>query len=312
MEGHFNVSDAVAAGVTRKRLRSRDLSRPFHGVRSRVLEAPPDDDPFGLQRRWRVARARQYLPRIHPAHFFSHETAAAIYGAPLPLVLTEQGDVACGIDLELHVTVLGDGAMPRSRGIVHHRTQPKMATVREKLGMPVSSPATTWASLGTLPLADLIALGDYFCRVWRPGAGRRNVGRDPLATIDQLRAAASAGRRRGAANLREALPFIREDSWSARESIVRFVLVSAGLPEPELNVDVFDASGIFLGCVDMLYREQKVVVEYLGMLHGASWARDVERLAGLRAAGWTVLEVTSPLLAHPAELVRRVRRSLGL
>ncbi|QDZ16386.1 DUF559 domain-containing protein [Humibacter ginsenosidimutans] len=92
---------------------------------------------------------------------------------------------------------------------------------------------------------------------------------------------------------------------------MRFELVCAGLPEPELNVDVFDAAGRFLGCVDMLYREERVVIEYLGMLHGASWARDVERLAALRAAGWTVIEVTAPLLSDTVELVRRVRVALG-
>ena len=39
--------------------------------------------------------------------------------------------------------------------------------------------------------------------------------------------------------------------------------------------------------------------------------RDVERIASLRAAGWTVVEVTAPLLANPRELVRRVRHALG-
>lgn len=309
----FSVAQAVRAGASLRRLRGSDLSRPFYGVRSLIQDDPQEEelDPYALQRRARLARARQYLPLMRPRHFFSHQTAASAYGAPLPLVFTEFGDPADGCDLDLHVSVLGSGPVPRTQGIVRHRAQPKMATIREVDGLPVSSPATTWASLGTLGLRDLIALGDYFCRVWRPGIGRPDVGKAPLTTLDQLRAAAAAGRRSGAANLREALTFIRLDSWSPRESAVRFELVRAGLPEPELNADVFDASGRFLGCVDMVYREKKVAIEYLGMLHGASWARDVERLAALRAAGWEVIEVTAPLLAKPAELVDRVRRALA-
>ncbi|MGG1910294.1 hypothetical protein AB1285_25935 [Microbacterium sp. NRRL B-14842] len=51
----------------------------------------------------------------------------------------------------------------------------------------MTSPAATWVSLGTLPLADLVALGDYFCRRWRPGVGRPDVAWQPWATIDELR-----------------------------------------------------------------------------------------------------------------------------
>jgi very-short-patch-repair endonuclease len=46
------------------------------------------------------------------------------------------------------------------------------------------------------------------------------------------------------------------------------------------------------------------------MLHGKTWAEDVERIARLRAAGWNVLEVAAPLLRRPDELVRRVAAAL--
>ncbi|NNC13020.1 hypothetical protein HII28_14185 [Planctomonas sp. JC2975] len=310
----FSAGQAMAAGVSRKRIRSEDLARPFYGARSlaswQQSAAAQPTDPFERQRMHRVTRARQYAPLLRPTHFFSHETAAALYGAPLPLLFDDAGVVEELDQLDLHVSVLGRGAIPRTSGIVHHRAQPSMTVVRQVKGMPVSSAASTWASLGMLPLSDLIALGDYFARRWRAGVGRRSAGRPPLASIDQLRRALDAGRRIGAPNLREALAHIREDSWSPRESALRYLLVQGGLPEPELNVDLFDSKGAFPGCVDMLYREQHVIVEYLGMLHGASWARDVERLAALRAAGWVVIEVTAPLLAHPVELVRRVRAAL--
>lgn len=309
----FPIWLARLNGVSRGRLRGSDLESPFYGVRMRgdaVAHVGEIENPYERQRELRVARARQYAPRLHSGHFFSHETAASIWGAPLPLAFTPAGEIAGAADLELHVSALGHVPFPRTSGIRGHRTLQRLTELRDHDGLRVSSPAATWASLGALPLFDLIALGDYFCRRWRPGYGRPSVDREPLASIDDLRDMVEAGRRHGVARLREALGAIREDSWSPRESQVRCILMAAGLPEPELNVDIFDAHGSFLGCVDMVYPVQRVAIEYLGMLHGEQWAQDVERLAALRSAGWTVIEVTSPLLKRPDELVARVRAAL--
>ncbi|GAB3595983.1 hypothetical protein GCM10027408_03600 [Microbacterium tumbae] len=301
-------------GVGRMRLRGRDLSRPFHGLRQRAQAdpIPTSDDPYEQQRLSRVARAREYAPILHTGHVFSHETAASIWGAPLPLAFTPEGAIADASQLDLHVCAIGHIPFPRAAGVLGHRTLLSMTATTEHDGLRVTSPAATWVSLGALPLTDLIVLGDFFCRRWRSGYGRRDIGRPPLTTVDELRALLETGRRRGAARLRTALSAIREDSWSPRETAVRLVLVSAGLPEPELNVDVFDDHGRFLGCVDMAYPDRRVIVEYHGMLHGERWAADVERIAALRAAGWTVIEVTAPLLRRPDELVARVSAALGL
>lgn len=229
----------------------------------------------------------------------------------MPLEFTPDGDIAAASDLELHVSAFGHIPFPRATGVKGHRTLLRLTSVTEHEGLRVSSPAATWASLGVLPLFDLVALGDFFCRRWRSGRGRPHAGRAPLATIEELQGMVDAGRRRGADRLRAALDLIREDAWSPRESYVRCLLVAAGLPEPELNIDVFDERGRFLGCVDLAYPHERVAIEYLGMLHGERWAQDVERLAALRAAGWNTIEVTSPLLKRPEELIARVRAALG-
>ncbi len=212
----------------------------------------------------------------------------------------------------MHVSVFGSAPLPRVAGVTAHRARTATTSLRELDGLPLASPASTWASLGTLPLHDLVALGDYFCRVWRPGVGRRKVDRAPLATIAQLRAAVAAGRRVGNPRLRQALDLIREDSWSPRETHVRLLLTGSGLPEPALNLDVFDDRGRFLACLDLAYPDQKVAIEYHGILHADSYARDVERMAALRAAGWTVIEVTAELLASPGTIIARVRAALSL
>ena len=66
--GAFRVSSALAAGVTRGQLRSRQLVSPFYGARA---SSTPEDT---------VARCRAYLPLLRPGSVFSHVTAAILWG----------------------------------------------------------------------------------------------------------------------------------------------------------------------------------------------------------------------------------------
>lgn len=310
----FSVALARRHGIGHGRLRGSDLRAPFPGVRTRRETLDPESitDPYERQRQLRIARAADYAPRMHSGHFFSHQTAAAIWGAPLPLVLDVRGEPAGAAELGLHVCALGHVPLPRTAGIERHRSRSSMTAVCDHDGFRVATPAATWVSLaGDLRSVDLLAVGDYFCREWKPGVGRPAADRPPLATIEQLREVLNAGRRQGIAKLRTVIELIRVDSWSPRESHLRWLIVTSGLPEPELNQDVFDEQGRFLGCVDLAYPAQKVAIEYHGLQHSAQWSRDVERAAALRAAGWTVIEVTAALLKDAPTLLRRIRAALG-
>lgn len=308
----FAVREALDAGIDAGRLRRRDLDTPFRGVRSRAGDIPrlPDLDPYERQQAERRIRARTYGPRLREGQFLSHESAVAVWGGPMPLALLD-GDPVDGRTLPVHVSTLGEAPLVRAAGVQAHRHRSGTARLLRPGGLTVASPETTFAGLGGWAVVDLVALGDYFCRVWRVGHGRRDAGRRPYSTVDLLRGAVDDGRHRGAGRLRAALDLVREDSWSARESVLRCRIVWAGLPEPELNVDIFDDLGRFLACVDLAYPAQKVAIEYQSVLHAQRYAEDVERLAALRAAGWTVVEVTSALLARPDELVRRIRGALA-
>src|SRR5690606_36956318 len=136
-------------------------------------------------------------------------------------------------------------------------------TVRIR-GIIVPSPATAWAQLGAWSVSDPDALGDYLCRMWRPGPGRRTVRRRPLTTIPIPHETIAAGRWAGSRNRRDAVTLVREDSWSPRESKLRLRMHFAGLPEPALNHDVYDQHGRFLGCVDLSYPERRIAIEYQG------------------------------------------------
>lgn len=137
----FRVADALAAGVGRGRLRGRDLERPFHGIRSLPAAPPaPGLSPYERRRAEVVSRARAYQPRLRDDQFLSHQTAAVLWGAPVPLA-----------DASIHVCVLGRGNLPDRAGVVGHRVRERMATLHEHDGLPLSSPATTRAMLGALP-----------------------------------------------------------------------------------------------------------------------------------------------------------------
>lgn len=310
----FSVQEARGHDVSAGRLVRSDLDAPFSGIRTKrgsvVSGEHEERTDFERQTIERCVQARRYVPRLREDQFLSHETAVALLGGPLPLV-TVEGVAVDGNTLPVHVSTLGDGPLVRAAGVRAHRADPRTTRRLKVEGFMIADPSTTWAQLGDWNVPDLVALGDYFCRVWRRGYGRPNAGKKPLATVTELRSRIEGVRRRGIRRLREAVELIREDSWSPRESKLRCLLVRAGLPEPVLNQDVYDDRGRFIGCVDLAYPDQKVAIEYHGLMHASTYAADVERIAALRAAGWTVIEVTHALFARPTELLARIRRAIS-
>jgi very-short-patch-repair endonuclease len=70
-------------------------------------------------------------------------------------------------------------------------------------------------------------------------------------------------------------------------------MIRSGLPEPELNPRLYRA-GRFLARADLVYRAQRVIVEYDGEKHRTDdrqYDRDLVRLDALRDAGWTIVQV---------------------
>ena len=190
-----------------------------------------------------------------------------------------------------------------------------MTSVQIQSGLRVVSPATLWAQLGDELTADeLIAVGDALVHEPRSRGGRRSRGGVGHTTIARLEAALYAGRRVGAAKLREALPQIRVGSASQPETDLRLALVRGGLPEPTLDFDVVGLRGEPIGYTEIAYPDHRVLVEYEGDHHRidrAQWHRDIEKHAHAAAAGWTVLRITSQhLYPGPEAAVRQVRDAL--
>lgn len=284
------------AGLTATRMRGGDLLRPYPGARS-----PAASPPTTLR-----DLCAAYLVRSPDGQFFSHVTAARLWRIPLPLRLEA--------DRALDVGVVKPLPLPRLQGVRGHRLTGTGLTLVRRYGFPVADAASTWCQLGTvLGHDDLVAAGDHLVRCPRkPERGERR----PYVRLDHLRSVALSRRGPGGRALREAAAAVREGADSRRETLLRLLLVRAGLPEPELNQEIFDDDGGSLGFADMLYRAQRVVVEYDGDQHRTDYdqfEKDAIRLDDFRhRAHHDVIQVRKKgLSAYPQTTVARVREALA-
>ena len=316
----FTVGAAERAGVSRGRLQARDLEAPFRGVRVRVAPRPTasaieadDVSPRAREgRRLRaeiLARVAAYAPIMPAGAFFSHATAAVLWDLPLPLRVLR--DTAREIDVAVHDARRG----MKAAGVRGHQLRASMTPVRDRRGIRLTSPATTWALLGSLLGVDeLVEVGDAIVHIPRARGMRRGVAEDALATPGQLGLALAAGRRIGADRLREALPLVRVGSASPGETRLRLALVRAGLPEPDLDVDVFAEDGTAIGFTELAYVRHRVLIEYEGDHHRTDrtqWDRDIDKHAACVDAGWDLVRITARhLLDRGGVAAARVRAAL--
>lgn len=272
----FTYRDALARGVSPARLRHRSLITPMRGLRL-------TDDEVALP-----DRAAAFAKLLPSGSAFSHNTAGALLRLPVP------------DDGRLHVTV-PDGIRMRRRGVVEH-----FGMQRRDLGyigdVPATSPSQTWLDLApALSLEQLVILGDAITQDF-PEHGPR------------LRAVMNASPgARGVRRAREALELVRGGMRSPQETLWRLRFRAAGFAEPELNGDVHDASGKWLGMADFVWRDEHVIVEYDGDYHFTVDQRrhDQARRRAMRDAGWPVIEINGADNHDPAPAMRTIGRALG-
>lgn len=290
--GPFVVRAGRDLGLSDKRMRGSDLASPFRGVRTAIAE---DLDLLAL--------CRAYTAVMREGDLFTHSTAARLWGCPLPQRWAQQDSV--------HVSTRAPTRAPTGRRVIGHSITLRDGFVVEQLGLPVADPATVFLQLATtLRLEDLVAVGDHLVHVPRyPSAGDPR----PWVELDELRARAERAEGRGCRRARQAAALVRVGAESRPESLVRVALVQGGLPEPELNPDVLDRHGRFIGRADMLYRAARVIVEYDGEQHrtdDAQYDRDAARLEAFQAEGHLVVRARKGDLARLGPLVARVRAAL--
>jgi len=296
----FSIGQAQQAGVGPERLRSADLVRPHAGVR--VTRSGASSDSLGAGGAdATMHRCAEYVPVLGPHHFFSHLTAARLWGCPL----------RAEPDEPLHVSATQNARAPRRRGVVGHHADPASEIVM-RAGFPTSDPVSTWLAIASVvSLDELVVAADHL--VLDPyQLDPRDIR--PHTSIEALGAAVRKFHGRGAARAASACDLVRQGAESRPETLLRLLLQRAGLPEPQPNREVRDDMGRWLGRADLVYANFRTVVEYDGDQHRsnrAQYEKDIIRWERFIAADWRVVKVRAGgLFTTPEATVQRVRSAL--
>lgn len=299
----FRTADARDYGIGRGRLRGVDLVTPHHGIH--VAAAAASDDGM-------MARCERLIPALGPNHWFSHRTAARIWGIPLqPAYSSLEG---------IHVLSVSTRIALRHSGVIGWVTADDAVQRGMFDLLPVVAPAEVWCELaqrGAIVSGELVehewlvAAADYLLTGKRAPDGTRGA---PLCTIEELSAAiARRGRGRGTARLRRALTDARFPVDSPYETRARLGLVAQGLPEPVVQVRVDTAAGP--RHADLGYPEHKLLIEYQGEEHRVSrkrWLSDLTRVQLFQDAGYDVFLIgADDIEPDCSALAARVRRALS-
>ena len=207
-----------------------------------------------------------------------------------------------GIDLDSTTRHGSTNTVLRRRldGIGLHRRQAPLRAQRID-GIPVLAPGRCLVDAAImLSHLEIVRIADALV-----AAG--------LTTPERFAAYAWGRHLHGVRRSRTNAGLVRERVRSFRETDLRLVLTLAGLPEPEVNADIFDALGNHLGCGDLVLRRWRIVLEYDGWYHERSAAqrrKDIARREALEADGWLVIVVVSGDLERLANLIGRVWRAL--
>jgi len=287
----FTVYEARAASLGSARLRSSDLTSA-----GRLIHVPAGWE-FEIRS---LARA---LSAATPGGWISHLTAAVLLGLWLPSWYR-----GCR---ELHLSK--HRALPpvRREGVVGHTVLAFDNELMVLDGIRISTPARTWLDLARiLPLDDLVAVGDQLVRRPRPELESRT---EPWATLPQLTAMLTRHPKlKGIVKAREAMELIRPGSDSAPETFLRLALTAAGLPEPELQLQIVPGDA-YSPAADLGYRRQRVAIQYDGGHHltREQQSRDNRRDESFNAAGWRYFKFNADDLADDFRgAVSRVRAAL--
>src|SRR6478672_10595426 len=295
--GAVSTADALACGHT-----WLDLSRLVaRGELVRVRTGAYVDAPLhaAASPGERLAlRATAVCRSLGMRYAVSHAAAVALAG--LPVLGASTGTV--------HLTRLtpgktrsSAGKSRASAGVAMHPVLPARAigTVR---GVPVVLPAFAVLQLAALRgLEAGVVAADA-------AVNRRLVRAEDLrAALEQARLGPGAGAARAV------LTLVDGRSESVGESRTRVLLRAVGLPPPQLQAEIRDPQGRLVGRVDFLFRAERTVVEFDGLVkYGEDTARQAliaekRREDRLRALGLEVVRLTWRDLEDPAGCLALVR-----
>lgn len=236
--------------------------------------------------------------RFRPGAVISHETAAELFGFPLPRKLTYAGGAP--------IRCRGPKDTARTAGalvIAHLASSEPSMTHR---GLEISHPLIALQEIAAKMVhEDLVVCLDA-------------LAADQFGTELRMRrtkieqfVAASTGR--GAPALRRAVPHVRERSWSPMETKLRMQLLDRGFPEPSLNVEVVESTTGSRFYIDLAYEDEKIAIEYDSEAHRKDpgiWQKDLNKNDVLHEAGWKVIRASIADYRRPKDFFARLEDAL--
>ncbi len=272
----MTTAQALAAGLARDQLRTLTANGWGHPTRG-VYVAPDVADPFR-------ASVRAAL-LVRPDAVACRVTAGRLlqlWGLPV-WTPTESP----------HLILPAGRSYNRCTGLaLRSGLRPGEKTTKD--GLPVTTLARTVRDMASvLELDELVCLLDSALKAgWRPDPGAPRMS-------PRLRAAMAL------ADARAESPF---------ETLLRLLLVRAGLAPQTLQLEIFESGGRVYARLDLAWPSVKVAVEADGrMYHDAPEAlyRDRSRANALALDGWTILRFTwADLHRRPEWIVAQVRHAL--
>ena len=96
------------------------------------------------------------------------------------------------------------------------------------------------------------------------------------------------------------------------ETRLRWLLLKARLPMPEVQTDLYDDAGELVGRADLYYPQAHLVIEYDGGNHRDRLVSDNRRQNSLIRAGYRMLRFTAPdVYGRPRAVANEVRGYLS-
>jgi hypothetical protein len=269
--GPFRRQHAISLGVTEQMLRGRRFVRIYPSV-YRVAD-------LEMTHAHRLAAARLALPAdAHLTGISRIQELGLDYGPRLPLHFVKQGDHHLAIP-----------------GIFLHRT--KQLAPHDERGVCVAGAFISYCS--SARVIDAIKVGDWL------------LHRGHMTMRDLVLLASSHLWRAGAYEALYVSNHLDAAARSLKESEVAALIEFAGLPRPELNVDLGLPGRTAIG--DLVYRALGVLVEYEGTHHQEDrdqYVSDIDRYRAVRDSRYRYLQLTKETLDRPRRAVRLVHDEL--
>jgi hypothetical protein len=276
--GPFTLEEARAAGLTLSALKGKAWRRL--GAELYCLSELTEDHRLLLSA-WQ---------RLLPAEaVFSGATAAWLFGLDLEPI----GPVEI---------VVPPGSGIRSRaGLSVRRCEVAPSEVVSIRGFRATSLPRTLAELCLRgPTVEaLVAIDMAVC-----------AGLTDAAAL--VRYAEAAPGRAGVGRLRMLAP-LAAPAESPMETRLRWLLMEAGLPRPEVQTNLHDAEASFIGRADLYYPAAKLILEYDGGNHRDRLVEDDRRQNLLMNAGFRLLRFTAADIHNRPDVVKaQVRGALSI